>query len=187
MKEPFVLYVSKRFMDKASKSFGLGFLVRKPVLEIAKKLNLNFVEIEREEAKNAIERLGESKGITLSKSDLFKSLALAFFLPTGAFVAAMKKIHYRSGIENEDYIFIEFLSEIPRAFKTTLFFDVWLIIPKTETGGEKAVELLRNIVEKVGTTPITDEEWQNLKPIREKLAGKIALSGVAENLWSQFI
>ena len=25
--DPFVLYVSKRFMDKASKTFGLGFLV----------------------------------------------------------------------------------------------------------------------------------------------------------------
>jgi len=38
--DPFVLYVSKRFMDKVSKTFGLGFLIRKPLLEILRKMGV---------------------------------------------------------------------------------------------------------------------------------------------------
>ena len=84
--EPFILYVSKRFMDKASKSFGLGFLARKPMVEILGKMGVAFKELDRDEAKIALERIGESKGVTVSAGQLMKGLALA--LP----------LHFKKGV-----------------------------------------------------------------------------------------
>ncbi|MEM2176287.1 MAG: hypothetical protein QXN34_03025 [Archaeoglobaceae archaeon] len=183
--EPFILYVSKRFIDKASKTFGLGFLVRKPVLEIFRKLGVDFVELGRDEAKKVIEELGESKGVTISTAQLLKGLALAFFLPTGIFIATLKKIHYRSGLDTKDFVFIEFLAEIPRALRTTLFYDIWLVVPKSEKGSENVRKLIMKIVETVQSEPLTEDEWENLKPIREKLSGKIEIKGATENLWGK--
>ncbi|MCS7130903.1 MAG: hypothetical protein NZ872_05745 [Archaeoglobaceae archaeon] len=184
--EPFVLFTSKKFLDKASKVFGLGFLTRKPALEIFKKLGIPIVELNREQAKNAIERVGETKGMNISMAQLIKGLALAFFLPTGVFLATLKKVHYRSGFETTEFIFVELLAEIPRAFRTTLFYDLWLIVPKIEKGGEKARELIKGIVERVGEKPLSEEDWENLKPIRDKLSGKLELNGLYENLWKKF-
>ncbi|MCX8172733.1 MAG: hypothetical protein N3D09_03875 [Archaeoglobaceae archaeon] len=62
--EPFVLFTSKRFLDEASKVFGLGFLVRKPALDIFRKTGIQIVD--RNGAKRAIERVGE---VPLSDED----------------------------------------------------------------------------------------------------------------------
>ncbi|MEM3705988.1 MAG: hypothetical protein QXX59_08795 [Candidatus Bathyarchaeia archaeon] len=180
--EPFVLYVGKRFVDKASKTFGLGLIVRKPLVDILKKMDVKFKELDRDEAKAALKRLGESKGITVSTAQLIKGLALAFFLPTGVFLATLKKVFYRSGVETEDSIVLEFLAEIPRAFRPTLFYDIWLIVPKNEKGEENTKQIIKAIVEKTGVPPLT-EEWENAKPIIEKLKGKLEVKGVTENLW----
>ncbi|MEM3578472.1 MAG: hypothetical protein QXX51_08550 [Candidatus Bathyarchaeia archaeon] len=182
--EPFVLYVGKRFVDKASKTFGLGLIVRKPLVEILKKMDVKFKELERDEAKAALERLGESKGITVSTAQLIKGLALAFFLPTGVFLATLKKVFYRSGAETEDSIILEFLAEIPRAFRPTMFYDIWLVVPKTEKGEANTKQIIKTIVEKTGVPPLTEEEWENAKPIIEKLKGKLEVKGVTENLWT---
>ncbi|MGB9727675.1 MAG: hypothetical protein ACPLZF_04625 [Nitrososphaeria archaeon] len=181
--EPFVLYVSKRFVDRASKAFSLGFLVRKPLLEILKKLNVSFRELDRDEAKLALERLGESKAITVSTGQLLKGLALAFFLPTGLFMATLKKVFYRSGAETDDAIILEFLAEIPRAFKPTLFYDIWLIVPKSEVGASNTIKLVKAIVDKTEATPLDEKEWEDLKPIVEKLGSRLEVRGVTENLW----
>ncbi len=183
MPEPFALYVSKRFLDKASKTFGLGFIVRKPLTEILKKMNISSKELGRDEAKAALDRLAESKGITITVSQLIKGLALAFFLPTSIFIATLKKVFYRSGAETEDSIILEFLAEIPRIFRTTLFYDIWLIVPKTEAGEANTKQLIKTIVEKTGAPPLTEEEWENLQPIIEKLKGKLEIKGITENLW----
>lgn len=184
--DPFILFVSKRFMDKASKTFGLGFLVRKPLVEILKKMGVAFEELDRDKAKMALERLEESKGVTVSTSQLVKGLALAFFLPTGVFLATLKKVFYRSGAETEDGLILEFLAEIPRALRPSLFYDVWLVVPKTEAGETSIKQLIKGIVEKTGAPPLTDEEWENAKPIIEKLEGKIQVKGITENLWRTF-
>jgi hypothetical protein len=184
--DPFILYFSKRFMDKASKNFGLGFLTRKPLVEILRKMGVIFDELDRDKAKMALDRIGESKGITVSTSQLVKGLALAFFLPTGAFIATLKKVFYRSGVETEDSLILEFLAEIPRALRPSLFYDIWLIVPKTEDGEAKAKQLIKTIVEKTGEQPLTEEEWENAKPIIEKLKGKIQVKGITENLWRNF-
>ncbi|MCS7109165.1 MAG: hypothetical protein NZ911_07220, partial [Sulfolobales archaeon] len=80
MVEPFVLYVSKRFLDRASKTFGLGLIVRKPLVEILRRLNVSFNELGRDEAQEALNRVSESKGLNIALSQLIKNLALALFL-----------------------------------------------------------------------------------------------------------
>ncbi|MEM0217411.1 MAG: hypothetical protein QXM73_01475, partial [Candidatus Nezhaarchaeales archaeon] len=181
MFEPFVLYVSKRFIDKASKTFGLGLIVRKPLVEILRKMNVKFKELDRDEAKAALDRIAETRGITVTASQLIKSLALAFFLPTGVFIATMKKVFYRSGVETEDSIILEFLAEIPRVFRPTLFYDIWLIVPKTDIGELNAKQIIKTIVEKTGASPLTEEEWEDAKPIIEKLKGRLEVKGITEN------
>lgn len=181
--EPFLLYVSKRFLDKASKNFKLGLIVRKPLTEILKRIGVDFRELDRDEAKSAIEEIAEAKGLTVSASQLVKSLALAFLLPTGLFYATLKKVYYRAGIETEGFIILEFLAEIPRALRASLFYDIWLVVPKTPGGAEDAKRLIKAIVEIVEAPPITPEEWREAEPIREKLAGRLEVNGLNENLW----
>lgn len=185
--EPFMLYFSKRFMDKASKTFSLGLIARKHLVKILGKMSVDFRELDRDEAKKALERVGSSKGVTVSAGQLAKSLALAFFLPTGVFHAMLKKVNYISGAEMADGILLEFIAEIPRAFKTTLFYHIWLIVPKTGTGGENIKELIRTIVKKTGVDPLNEEEWENVRPIVEKLSGRIDVRGATENLWKSLL
>jgi hypothetical protein len=182
--EPFVLYISKRFLDRASKNFNLGFLVRKPLLEILKKMDLEFKELDRDEAEKVLGQIAETKGISITTGQLIKSLALAFFVPTGIFLAAVKKVFYRSGADLGDSILLEFLVEIPRAFRPSLIYDIWLVVPRTIEGSENAKRIIKAIVDKVAAPPLTEEEWENLNPIREKLAGRLEIKGVSENLWA---
>lgn len=175
--------MSKRFVDKASKSFGLGFIVRKPLIGLLEKMNVSFEELDRDGAKAALDRLAESSGITVTVGQVIKNLALTFFLPTTLLMATKKKVFYRSGAETEDYIMLEFLAEIPRVFKTTLFYDILLIVPKTEAGDVKAKQLLKTVVEKAGDEPLTEDEWKDLQPLVEMLREKLNVKGVAENLW----
>lgn len=183
MPEPFVLYVSKRFLDKASRTFNLGLIVRKPLIDILKKMNVSFKELSRDEAKAILDKTSESKGLTITASQVIKSLALAFFVPTSIFIATLKKVFYRAGAETEDSIILEFLAEIPRVFMPTLFYDIWLIIPKNKSGEASTKNLIKTIVEKTGTEPLTEDEWNNLQPIVEKIKGSLQVKGVAENLW----
>ncbi|MEM4461498.1 MAG: hypothetical protein QW695_01325, partial [Candidatus Bathyarchaeia archaeon] len=155
--------MSKRFLDKASKTFGLGLIVRKPLIEIFRKMGVPFKELDRDEAKMALDRIAESKGITITASQLIKSLAAALFLPTGIFIATLKKVFYRSGAETEDSVVLEFLAEIPRAFRPTLFYDIWLVIPKMEAGEVNVKRLIKTIVDKTGTVPLTEEEWEGVQ------------------------
>jgi len=94
----------------------------------------------------------------------------------------MKKVIYRSGVETEDAVMLEFLVEIPKMFKT-LFYDMWLILPKTEAADEKTKQLIKKIVEKAGTEPLSEEEWDDLQLVVEKLRGKLEVRGATENLW----
>ncbi|MEM4727439.1 MAG: hypothetical protein QXD04_04220 [Candidatus Bathyarchaeia archaeon] len=182
--EPFLLYVSKRFLDKASKSFKLGLIVRRPLVEILRKIDVDFKELDRDEARSALEGIAEAKGLTVTASQLVKSLALAFLLPTGLFYATLKKVYYRAGIETEGFIILEFLAEIPRALRASLFYDLWLVVPKTPEGAGDAKRLVKAVVEMVEAPPITAEEWREAEPIREKLAGRLDVKGLNENLWT---
>lgn len=95
-------------------------------------------------------------------AQLIKGLALAFFLPTGVFLATLKKVFYRSGVETEDSIILEFLAEIPRVFRPTIFYDIWLVVPITEKGEANAKQIIKTIVEKTGVPPLTKKNGKTL-------------------------
>ncbi|MEM3406429.1 MAG: hypothetical protein QW806_06400 [Nitrososphaerota archaeon] len=183
--EPYILYVSKNFLDQANKAFKLGFLVRKPLLEILRKMGLKITELERDEAKGVIEQISETKGITISTAQLIKSLALAFFVPTGIFLAAIKKAFFRSACDLDDAVIIEFLAEIPRLLKPSLYYDIWLTIPKTSEGYERTKQIFKEIRNKVGIQPMDKEEWEALQPMIEKLSKSLTVKGLSENLWEK--
>ncbi|MEM4463657.1 MAG: hypothetical protein QXR98_05460 [Fervidicoccaceae archaeon] len=183
--EPFMLFLSKGFIDEASKTFSLGLVKRKPLVDICRKMNLNFVELSRDEAQRSLMKIAEAKGMSASISSLIKNLALAFFLPTGVLVAMMKKVLYRDGVELNDFVVLDFFAEIPRAFRPAIIYHIWLFVPKSEEGGRKAVHFLKELKTKVGRDPLSEEEWRDAEPIREKLSGKIEIKGLNENLWNQ--
>ncbi len=175
--------MSKRFIDKASKTFGLGLVVRKPLADILKKMNIPLKELSREEAKEALDRVAESAGITISIGQVIKHLTLSLLLPTGLAIASAKKIFYRSGVETGDSIILDFLIEIPRAFRPSLYYDLLLIVPKTEVGEANTKRVIKTIAEKTSVPPLTDEEWEEARPIVEKLREQLRVRGVEENLW----
>lgn len=177
--------MSKRFVDKASKAFRLGLVVRKPLTEILKKMDVPFKELDRDEAKAALDRIAESGGITVTAGQLIKNLALAFLLPTGLLYAALKKVYYRSGAETDDGIILEFLAEVPRAFRPTLFYDIWLVVPKSEAGEANMKKMIKTIVGTANAPPLTEEEWEGVKPVAEKFVGKLEVKGATENIWDK--
>ncbi|MCS7127997.1 MAG: hypothetical protein N3E36_01830 [Sulfolobales archaeon] len=146
-------------------------------------MNIPLKELSREEAKEALDRVAESRGITVSVGQVIKHLSLSLLLPTSLVIAAAKKILYRSGVETEDSIILDFLLEIPKAFRPSLYYDLWLIIPKTEAGEANIKQVIKEIVGKTGVPPLTNEEWEDAKPIIEKLKGQLKVKGVEENLW----
>ncbi|MGB9658924.1 MAG: hypothetical protein ACPLY9_00160 [Nitrososphaerales archaeon] len=180
--EPYILYVGKSFMDKARKEFGIGVLARKPLLEIFQKLGIQFNEIDRDEAKRQLDLIAQIPSLTISTSDLIKNISLALFTPAAIFMSFKKKMVFRTGIDLGDSIILEFLSEIPRAFRPSLIYDIWLIIPKTIEGAKRSREMMKTIKNKVGEVPITDEEWGRMEPIRTGLA-ETGIIGTSYNLW----
>ncbi|MEM0112720.1 MAG: hypothetical protein QXS56_03840 [Fervidicoccaceae archaeon] len=47
------------------------------------------------------------------------------------------------------------------------------------------MHFLKELKTKVGRDPLSEEEWRDAEPIREKLSGKIEIKGLNENLWNQ--
>ena len=183
--EPYILYVSKKFLDQANKTFKLGFLVRKPLLEILKKMGLKVNELDRDEAKRAIEQISETKGMTISTAQLIRNVALAFFVPTGIFLATMKKTIFRGAYDLGDSIIVELLAEIPRLLKPSLYYDIWLTIPRNLEGYERSKQIFNEIRKKVGIQPMDKEEWEALQPMIEKLSKSLTIKGLSENLWEK--
>lgn len=183
--EPYILYVSKNFLDQANKTFKLGFIVRKPLLEILRKMGLKITELDRDQAKRVIEQISETKGITISTAQLIKTLALAFFVPTSVLFATMKKTFFRSACDLDDAVIIEFLAEIPRLLKSSLFYDIWLTIPRSKEGYERTKQIFKEIRNKVGIQPLNKEEWEALQPMIEKLSKSLTIKGLSENFWEE--
>ena len=44
-------------------------------------------------------------------------------------------------------------------------------------------QLIGGLAERVGEMPLSDEDWENLRPIREKIAKGLEVKGIAENYW----
>jgi hypothetical protein len=180
--EPYILYTSNNFLKGMEKAYNLGLLPRKPFLQILKKMNIQFNELDRENAKKVLEELS-AKGMTVSTAQLIKSLTLALFTPTTLFYAMLKKVMYIEGAHLEDCIIMHLLAEIPRAFRPTLFYHIWITVPLNEEGEKKSKQIFKNIKEKVNVEPINEKEWDELKPIIDKISPSLNIKGVSQNLW----
>jgi hypothetical protein len=180
--QPFVLFVSKRFIDSAKKPFDLGLVVRKPLLKMLQGLNVGFTELDRDEVKRRIDEVASSKGMTISTGDMIKRLSLSMLTPTALVIAAKKKVTFLSAADLGDSLIAEFVCEIPRAFRPSLIYFAWLVVPRSRDGGARALQVFKAIAGKVASEPITDEEWDGAEPARKTFA-ESGVKGSEENLW----
>jgi hypothetical protein len=180
--QPFVLFVSKRFIDSAKKPFDLGLITRKPLLKMLQGLRVVFTELDRDEVKRRIDEIASSKGMAISTGDMIKRLSLSMFTPTAIIMAAKKKVTFLCAADSDDSLIAEFVCEIPRVFRPSLIYHAWLVVPKSPEGGAKTVQVFKAIVEKAASEPITDEEWNAAEPVRKTFA-ESGVKGAEENLW----
>ena len=77
-----MFYVGKSFIDRAKKAFSMGFIVRKPLLQILRGMGFQPIEMDRDEVKNALEEFSRTGGITITYAQLLKEITLALLTPT---------------------------------------------------------------------------------------------------------
>jgi len=59
---------------------------------------------------------------------------------------------------------------------------MFITIPLSKVGFEETVNLYKKIRGEVGLEPLTKEDWENLRTIREKNAEVLKINGLLENL-----
>jgi len=141
-----------------------------------------FEELDRDRAKAVLDEL--SMKATIKIGDYIKAISLALFTPTTLFYALAKKVFYNSGAKSgEDFIILHLTIEIPRAFRTTLFYHTFITIPLNEKGYNETVSLYRKLRSETTVEPLNTKDWEHLKTIREKNADVLKIQGLLENLW----
>ncbi|MEM2292807.1 MAG: hypothetical protein QXX41_05980 [Nitrososphaerota archaeon] len=184
--EPLMFYVGKSFIDRAKKTFSMGFLVRKPLLQILRGMGFQPIEMDRDEVKNALEEFSKTSGITITYAQLLKEITLSLLTPT-ALLRSVKgeTISFLGAYDLGFSIFIEIFTAISRAFRPTINTYIWLVIPKSPEGAERALQILRDIRDRAGVLPITPDEWEAVQPVTERLLKSgFTIKGLTENLWT---
>jgi len=184
--EPLMFYVGKSFIDRAKKTFSMGLIVRKPLLQALRNIGFQPNEMDRDEVKNALEEFSRTSGITITYAQLLKEITLSLLTPT-ALLRSVKgeTISFIGAYDLGFSIFIEIFTAISRAFRPTINTYIWLVIPRSQEGSERALQVLREIRDKVGVLPITPDEWEAAQPIIEKLQKSgFSVKGLTENFWA---
>ncbi|MEM1546501.1 MAG: hypothetical protein QXP91_08580 [Candidatus Methanomethylicia archaeon] len=182
--EPLMFYVGRRFYDRARKTFNLGLIVRKPLLQILRSIGFQPIEMDRDEAKRSLEEFSRTSSITISYSQLLREITLSMLTPT-AILRSVKgeTVIFLGAYDLGFSMLIEIFTAVSRFFKTVNTY-IWIAIPKSPEGHEKTIQILRDIRDKVGELPITPEEWEAVQPIIEKLSkSQLTIRGLTENLW----
>jgi len=181
-----MFYVGKSFIDRAKKTFSMGLIVRKPLLQALRNIGFQPNEMDRDEVKNALEEFSRTSGITITYAQLLKEITLSLLTPT-ALLRSVKgeTISFIGAYDLGFSIFIEIFTAISRAFRPTINTYIWLVIPRSQEGSERALQVLREIRDKVGVLPITPDEWEAAQPIIEKLQKSgFSVKGLTENFWA---
>jgi len=180
--EPYIVFTNDKFFGELKKKYKLGVFSRKPFLKILKDLGFQFEELDRDHAKTILDEL--SVKAKVKTADIAKAVALALFTPTTIFYAFAKKVYYIEGAKSgDDFIILHLTLEIPRAFRTTLFYHLFITIPLNEKGYKDTINLYKKLRREVAVEPLTIDDWENLKTIREKNAEVLKIRGLLENLW----
>lgn len=181
-----MFYVGKSFIDRAKKTFNMGLIVRKPLLQILRGMGFQPNEMDRDDVKRALEEFSRTGGITITYAQFLKEITLSLLTPT-ALLRSVKgeTISFIGAYDVGFSIFIEIFTTISRAFRPTINIHIWLVIPRSQEGSERALQVLREIRDKVGVLPITPDEWDAAQPIIEKLLKSgFSVKGLTENLWA---
>ncbi|MEM1507003.1 MAG: hypothetical protein QW702_04790 [Candidatus Bathyarchaeia archaeon] len=184
--EPLMFYVGKSFFDRAKKTFNLGFIVRKPLLQILRGMGFQPNEMDRDEVKRALEEFARTSGVTITYAQILREITLSLLTPTALLKAAKgETISFFGAYDLGFSIFMEFQTSISRAFRPTIITFIWLVLPRTIEGSERALQVLREIRDRVGVLPITPDEWEDVQPVTEKLLKSgFTIKGLTENLWT---
>jgi L-ribulose-5-phosphate 3-epimerase UlaE len=182
----YIVFTSDKFFSELRKKHGLGVFGRKVFLKILRDLGFQFEEMDRDRVKTVLDELSVSAKV--KTADIVKAVALALFTPTIIFFAIAKKVYYVDGVKsNNDFIILHLTLEIPRAFRTTLFYHLFITIPISKKGYKDTVHLYKKLRSEVSIEPLTIDVWENLKTIREKNAEVLKVRGLLENLWQTIL
>jgi len=177
---PYILFISWDFMRAAKKSMGWNFCL----MEMLKKLDVDARKLTREEAQSRLDEIGKIKGAIISKADVVKDIAKAFFVGASLFA---KKISYTCGFDLGDGLIIEFFVFISRPLsRTNLVCLLWINIPYNESGAAKLKGIYKKLGEKIDKSPLTEKDWEGLEPIRSRLA-QVGIEGADLDLWPTIV
>lgn len=179
---PYILYAARGFVDSVKKALNLGLVVRKPLPGMLRKLGFPFRELSREEAQKRLDEIVQIKGATVTRLDVIKHIALAFFTPTALLTAFKKRLVFTSGLDTGDSVVLEFLIDIPRLLRPSLSYYLWINIPYSEEGAAGMRGMYQAVRGKSSRPPLTQQEWVDLEPVRRELA-QIGIRGVDDDLW----
>ncbi|MBE9390975.1 hypothetical protein IOK49_02635 [Fervidicoccus fontis] len=183
--EPYVLYYGGNFFNKMRKVYSIGILDR-PLPKIFGRYGESAELLDREDAVELLNTAKEKSGITTSDAQIVKNMIEALFLPTSLIYSYFKKLSFSEAAETDEFFIMEFMGSQAKPMKfTPLIVYMWFVIPKSENGCRKSVELMRKIKQEVGTPPISKEEWEELKPLIEKFSRALPIQGSSKNLWDE--
>ncbi|MDI9643640.1 MAG: hypothetical protein QFX35_00285 [Candidatus Verstraetearchaeota archaeon] len=164
----------------------MGFVVKKPLLQILQSLGFRPADMSSDEAKRSLEEFSKTSGMTITQSQYLKEISLSLLTPAWlvkSFKGTM--VNFVGAYDLGFSMIVEFLTGITRILKPPISSYLWIVIPKSQDGVAKTLDILKNIRDRVKEPPITSEEWEAVKPVIEKLSNSgFNIRGLKENLWS---
>ncbi|WP_188603076.1 hypothetical protein [Vulcanisaeta souniana] len=183
--QPYVLYYGNNFFNRLRKVYGIGMLDR-PLLKIFERYGENANFLNREQAAGLLNSVKGQGSVTVSNAQIMKNLFEALFLPTALIYSYLKKLSFSEAAETDGFIIMEFMGSQSRPMKITpRIVYMWFIIPKSEEGCKRSEDLMKKIKQDTGAVPISQEEWEELKPLIEKFSKVLPVYGSGENLWEK--
>ena len=114
------------------KSFNLGFIIKKPLLQILQKMGLQPNEMDRDETKRSLEEFARTSGITVTSAQLIKEISLSLFTPVALFRSVRGiMVNFVGAYDLGFSVIIEFLSGINRTLRAPINMYIWVVIPKS--------------------------------------------------------
>jgi hypothetical protein len=183
--QPYVLYYGSNFFNRLRKVYGIGMLDR-PLPKIFKRYGEQANFLNRDQAADLLGSVKGQGSVTVTNAQIMKNLFEALFLPTALIYSYFKKLSFSEAAETGDFFVMEFMGSQSRPMKfTPLIVYMWFIIPKTEEGCKSSQDLMKRIRQDTGTVPISQDEWEELKPLIDKFSRALPVYGSGENLWEK--
>jgi len=183
--QPYVLYYGSDFFNRMRKVYGIGMLDR-PLSKIFKKYGEQANFLNRDQAAELLSSVNGQGSVTVTNAQIMKNLFEALFLPTALIYSYFKKLSFSEAAETNNFFIMEFMGSQSRPMKLTpLIVYMWFIIPKNEEGCRSSQDLMKRVRQDTGILPISQDEWEELKPLIEKFSRALPVYGSGENLWEK--